>query len=100
MTYIFLQRVCDFASFGGRQVYFTYFSMTLAFEIKIVSVFGLFPPKVRTVVLGRHLLLRIIMQMSYQSCEYSADDTLYIVGISLPVLSASGSVRLGSSLQS
>lgn len=46
-------RVCGFAYFFGRQVYFSYFSVTLIFEIKIVSVFGLFfSPEVRTVVLG------------------------------------------------
>lgn len=42
-----------FAYFGGRQVYFSYFSVTLIFENKIVSVFGLFFfPAVRAVVLG------------------------------------------------
>lgn len=39
---ILFYRVGGFAYFFGRQVYFSYFSVTLIFEIKIVSIFGLF----------------------------------------------------------
>lgn len=52
MTY-FPQRACGFARFGGRQIYFSYFNVTLISEIEIVSVFELyFFSEVIAVILG------------------------------------------------
>lgn len=81
MTYI-LQRVCGFVCFGGRQVYFSYFSVTLVSEIKTVGVFGLFFPEVRTVVLGIYACESSCRRLS---SLVSSDDTLCVHLTACPV---------------